>query len=227
MLEPSEESYRKLLPILVGAALRDRPTSVHNVASTEGRPRRDAPTILMSELDEAWTLALAEAEARARAAGRTDLSEYLALRTANDLIRKVGSDWLLTTFTIVAGEANRAGASLQLTREDHHGFKIDHTTMVGPRVNLANGVRKLSIEVGWPRTPRDGFIRGGGLACAKIKHLGLKSVSEELRLILDPAGTPRWIVKQDDDDFREVHEDDLRRHVSILLTQPARPFVRP
>ena len=171
-------------------------------------------------------MALAEAEARARAAGRTDLSEYLALRNSNDLHRKVGSDWLLTTFTTVAGEANRAGGSLQLTRDDTHRFKIGNTTMVGPRVNLANGVRRLSVEVGWPRTPRDGFIRGGGLACAKILHLGRKSLDEELRLILDPAGTPRWIVEENEEGFREVHEADVRRHVSILLNQPSRPFMR-
>jgi hypothetical protein len=133
---------------------------------------------------------------------------------------------LITTFTTVAGEANRAGASLQLTREDTHRFKIGNATMVGPRVNLENGVRRLSVEVGWPRTPRDGFIRGGGLACAKIKHLGMKSVNEQLRLILDPTGTPQWIVRENDEDFRELHEADVRRHVSILLNQPARPFMR-
>lgn len=180
----------------------------------------------MSELDEAWSIALAEAESRARATGRTDVSEYLALRNSNDLHRKVGADWLLTTFTTVAGQANRAGAPLQLTRDDHHRFKIDNATMVGPRVNLENGVRKLSVEVGWPRTPRDGFIRGGGLACAKIKHFGRKSLDEELRLILDPAGTPRWIVRENDQSFLEIHEEDVRRHVSILLNQPSRPLMR-
>ena len=180
----------------------------------------------MSELDEAWTIALAEAESRARSAGRTDLSAYLALRNSNDLHRKVGTDWLLTTFTTVAGEANRAGASLQLANDDTHRFKIENATMVGPRLNLDNGVRRLSVEVGWPRTPRDGFIRGGGLSCAKIKHFGRKSLDEELRLILDPAGTPRWIVKENDEGFREVHEADVRRHVSILLNQPSTPITR-
>lgn len=181
----------------------------------------------MSELDEAWAIALAEAEARARAEGRADISDYLALRTANDFLRKVGADWLLETFTGAAGEANRTGASLQITRQDNHRFKIDNTMLVGPRVNLENGVRQLSLEVGWPRTPRDGIIRGGGLACANIKHLGMKPVSEHLRLILDPEGTPKWIVQETDEDFREVHEADARRHISILLNQPqSRPYAR-
>jgi hypothetical protein len=215
------EVSRRLCPNLlgrpsVGTSHRAEKRGVH------GGTRLQFP---MSELDEAWTIALAEAESRARTAGRTDLSEFLALRNANDLYRKVGSDWLLTTFTTVAGEANRAGASLQLKREDTHRFKIGSATMVGALVNLENGVRRLSVEVGWPRTPRDGFIRGGGLACARIKHLGMKSVNEQLRLILDPAGTPRWIVRENDEHFREVHEDDVRRHVSILLDQPSRPVM--
>lgn len=171
----------------------------------------------MSELEDAWSLALAEAEAKARAAGRPDLSEYLALRTANDFSRAVGSDWILNTFTLLAAQANRAGASLQLKNEDTHRFKIGNATMVGPRLSLENNVRKLSIEVGWPRTPRDGVIRGGGLACANLKHLGRKSFDERLRLIRDPEGTPRWIVQENENDFREVHEADLKRHVSILL----------
>ena len=46
----------------------------------------------VSELDETWAAALAEAEGRARAAGRSDLSEYLALRSSNDLLRKTACD---------------------------------------------------------------------------------------------------------------------------------------
>ena len=60
----------------------------------------------MSELEDAWAVGLAEAEARARAQGRTDIAEYLALRSSNDLIRRVAGDWLLTMFTTAAGDAN-------------------------------------------------------------------------------------------------------------------------
>lgn len=176
----------------------------------------------MSELDEAWAVALADAEARARSEGRADLTDYLALRTANDFLRTVGADWLLTSFNSIAGEANRAGSSLKLTTDDVHRFKVGNTTLVGRQITLENGVRRLSVEVGWPRTPRDGFIRGGGLACATIKHFGIKSLSEHLRLIIDPSGAPRWIAPETDEQFREVHEEDVRRHISILLNQSSR-----
>lgn len=170
----------------------------------------------MSELEEAWALALTEAEARAREAGQFDLSEYLALKTANDFSRTVGSDWLTNTFTAVAGEANRRGAAIQIVVKESHHFTIGNATMMGRQVEFQRGVRKLSVEVGWPRRPRDGFISGGGLAHANVLHFGRKLVNDELRLILDPEGTPRWIVQENDRDFREIHEDDIRRHVSIL-----------
>jgi hypothetical protein len=171
----------------------------------------------MSELEQAWATALAEAEARARAAGRTDISEYLALRSSNDLLRNTGSSWLLSMFAKVAGESNRAGAAIQTSTKEAHRFKVDNATMVGSSLVLERGIRNILVEVGWPRAPRDGFIRGGGLACGNITHLGLKAVSQQLRLVLNPSGSPQWIVHAHHGRHREFHESDVHRHVSILL----------
>lgn len=177
----------------------------------------DSSRFHVSELDEAWALALAAAERRSRAAGRTDISTYLALRTSNDLLRKTGRDWLQAMFASIAGEANRAGAGIQISKDDKHDFKVGNATMVGSRLSLAQGVRTLTVEVGWPRKPSDGFIRGGGLACANIKHLGIKSASEQLRLILDSSGVPRWKVQGHRAGLHELHEANIRNHVAILL----------
>lgn len=180
----------------------------------------------MSELDEAWALAIAEAEASARAQGRADIAEYLALRTSNDLIRKVASEWLLTMFTAAAGQANRNGAAIQVNSDTSHRFKIGNASMVGPRLSLRRSVREIVVELGWPRTPRDGFIRGGGLACGNIKHVGIKQANEELRLILNDAGTPVWIVLDKhgaSGQGHELHEANIRRHFTILLAESGKP----
>ena len=171
----------------------------------------------VSELDEAWAMALALAEERARAAGRGDVTNYLSLRSANDLSRKIGRDWLLDTFATLAGEANRAGAAIQVEREDGHRFKVGNASMVGSGLSLRKGVRVLFVEVGWPRIPGDGFIRGGGLALANIRHLGIKSAGEKLRLVIDPGGTPRWVMQDKPQGRPEIHESDLRKHIEILL----------
>ena len=171
----------------------------------------------MSELDEAWAAALAEAEHRARSTGRADIAEYLSLRNSNDLLRKAGIEWLISTFTVLAGEANRAGSSLQISTQDAHRFKVGSSTMVGNLLTLSFGVRKLFVEAGWPRTPRDGFVRGGGLACANIRHLGIPTANEELLLSKTNTGAPGWISSNRRTGRAIFYESDLRRHLAILL----------
>jgi hypothetical protein len=169
----------------------------------------------MSELDEAWAVALAEAEQRARLAGRGDVAEYLALRNSNDLLRTAGIDWLMTSFVTLAGDANRTGASIQVAKSDGHRFRTGTSTMVGRLVSLTNGVRQLLVEAGWPRVPRDGIVRGGGLAAANVRHVGIRQADEELLLSRSSAGSPLWtsVTKKP----HAFHESDIRRHLAILL----------
>jgi len=171
----------------------------------------------VSELDEAWASALAEAEARARQTGRADIAKYLALRKSNDLLRKIGIDWLITTSETLAGEANRKGGSIQVARKDGHRFHVGNSTMVGSVLTLTVRVRQLTVEAGWPRTPGDGFIRGGGLACANLKHLGIKREALELMLVQSPQGVPRWVVREHRGRAAEIHEAMIRKHIQILL----------
>ena len=172
----------------------------------------------MSELDEAWANALFEAEQRARRSGRRDIADYLALRNSNDLLRTAGVDWLVTTIVNHAGEANRHGASIQIANTDDHRFRIGSSTMVGRLITLSNGVRKLFVEAGWPRVPRDGFVRGGGLAAAQIRHLGIPTANDELLLSKSSAGSPKWTaVTKHRHDFLEIN---IRHHLSVLLDNP-------
>lgn len=168
----------------------------------------------MSELDEAWALALSEAEQRARLAGRGDLVDYLALRNSNDLLRTAGVEWLVTSFINLAGDANRAGGRIQIVTTDGHRFRAGTSTMVGRLLTLINGVRELRVETGWPRVPRDGIVRGGGLATAHLRHVGIRHFDEELLLAKTPAG-PQWtsITKKP----RKFHESDIHRHLLILV----------
>lgn len=174
----------------------------------------------MSELDEAWGQALAEAERRATAAGRRDLAAYLRLRTSNDLLRQTGVEWLLDTFTILAGQANRRGAALQISKEEAHRFPVGNATMVGPQLTLAFGVRALSIAAGWPRTPKDGFVRGGGLACARIRHRGRKAADADLVLERSAKDAPRWLViDQKTERKSELLEGGIQKHLMTMLAE--------
>src|SRR2546423_9472934 len=98
-------------------------------SAVETEPFKEQHAIL-SELDAEWARRLAAAEAAARTHGRDDVAEYLALRATNDLARATGCDWLLATASALAGEANRAGASIVFTQTDAHRFRAGHSTMV-------------------------------------------------------------------------------------------------
>ncbi|MDQ3473558.1 MAG: hypothetical protein M3447_07465 [Acidobacteriota bacterium] len=170
----------------------------------------------MSELDEAWALALAEAETRARLAGHVDLAAYLSLRTANDLLRSTGIQWLMSTVERLAAEANRHGAGIQISNDDNHRFREGNATMVGRLLTLSSGVRQLHVEAGWPRVPRDGVVRGGGLACANIRHFGIKDANESLLLVTN-KGVPRWSSLDSPGTDQGISESQLQRHITTLL----------
>jgi hypothetical protein len=152
----------------------------------------------VSELDEAWELALAEAERRALETGRGDVANYIALKKSNDLARRAGCDWLANAFIAIAAQANRAGASIILEQQDAHRFTVGQSTMVGARLTFRLGIRALTIEAGWPRMPRDGIVRGGGLASGRINHFGLSKNNEELLLVKQRDVAPQWIILDED-----------------------------
>ncbi|HWS54998.1 MAG TPA: hypothetical protein VN228_12755 [Pyrinomonadaceae bacterium] len=170
----------------------------------------------MGGLDEEYERQMGDARERARAQGRGDVLDYLDLRAANDRLRAAGVEWLVETFTALAGEANRAGAGLSLSRTEAHRFRVGNSTMVGTRLVLARGVRALTVEAGWPRAPRDGVVRGGGLASALVGHFGLRDAGDELLLV--PEGdSPRWLVLEKTGARSALLEERLSRHLAKLL----------
>ena len=173
--------------------------------------------VLVSELNEEWAQVLAEAERRARTAGRGDLVEYLRLRASNDKARSTGLEWLFETFTVLAGEANRAGADVQILKKEGHRFELGSATMVGRLLTLKSGVRQLMVEAGWPRAPGDGFVPGNGLASGQIKHFGIKSANEELLLVRSPKGAPQWLVIDRQGARTPLLEARLRQHLKKFL----------
>ena len=170
----------------------------------------------MSELEAEWARRLAEAERRARVSGRDDVADYLALRALNDMARATAIEWLLAAFTAQAGEANRAGASIGIEQTDAHRFRVGNSTMVGRRLTLRAGVRALTVEAGWPRTPSDGIVRGGGLASARVAHFGDVRAGDELLLVQNSDGAPRWLILGDTGARTPLEEERVRTHVAKL-----------
>lgn len=170
----------------------------------------------MTELDRLWSHMLEEAMLAARASGRGDVADYLDLKARNDAMRQASVGWLIDSFIELAAEANREFSSVTIDREDPHNFPHRGANMAGTLIKIRQGVRCLTIEAGWTRTPADGFMRGGALAIAKITHFGIAQMNYDLAL--RPASdVPVWFASQNEGIPVEVDVDFIRRHFSVLM----------
>jgi hypothetical protein len=172
----------------------------------------------MSELDAEWGWRMAQAAERARELGRADVADYLTLRATNDLARAVGVGWLTDAFAAAADEALLRGADLRLVPADGQRFRVSQSTMVGRRLTIRYGpVRSLTVEAGWPRTPSDGVVLGGGIARARVSHFGDSAAGEELLLVRRGDEAPRWLVLTESRARDEFDEGRARAHVARLV----------
>jgi hypothetical protein len=119
-------------------------------------------------------------------------------------------------FTAKVADLNRRGSSIQMTRAEGHNFRAGVNNMVGTLLTFKSGVRSLMVEAGWPRTPRDGIVRGGGLAQGQIRHFGRKALDHELLLVRSRAGVPEWLVIDKEGDRLALVEAIVERHVRVF-----------
>ena len=84
--------------------------------------------------------------------------------------------------------------------------------MVGSMITVRQGVRCLTLEAGWVRTPADGIMQKGALAFAQLRHFGIPKAACSFRLAFaDPL--PEWI----DEAEAIVDSAYVGRHVDLLL----------
>jgi hypothetical protein len=170
----------------------------------------------MSELDQLWSQMLGEAMAAARNSGRHDVADYLDLKAKNDALRHAGVRWLFEMLIGIAGESTRELAAITIDREEPHSFPHRGANIAGSLMTFRLGVRCLTVEAGWTRTPADGFMRGGALAVARISHFGISKMNSELLLKPSESG-PGWIASYTDGTSVAVDEVFLRQHFVAFL----------
>lgn len=162
----------------------------------------------MDELDEFWSHELAKALENAKTSGRGDVADYLELKARNDAVRETGVRWLNESLAAIAFEN---GSKIEIIRNAPHRFEFRKATMAGTRLKLIQGVRCLTVEAGWTRTPSDGFMRGGALAAARITHFGMPKSGAELGLYVR-EDVPHWIAYLDEKNAIEFTLDHIREH---------------
>jgi hypothetical protein len=66
-----------------------------------------------------------------------------------------------------------------------HRFAYGSSNIAGSLLKVSHGVRCLTVEAGWTRTPADGFMRGGALAIGRLVHFGMPKCNSDLHLVRD------------------------------------------
>lgn len=161
---------------------------------------------------------LDEALARAKADGRGDVADYLSLKASNDRLRSTALRWLFESLIEIAGEFNRnnSAVSIEIETENPYRFAFGGSYLVGAALRLRQGVRCLTVEAGWTRTPADGFMRGNALAGARIVHFGMAKRNSEL-VLLRSNDAPQWFAVAPDGNRSLFDSESLRRHFQIFL----------
>jgi hypothetical protein len=172
----------------------------------------------VAEISEFWSEIVGGNAGEKDSSDRRIVSDFIALKATNDEIRSRAVEWLIASFTELAAHANRHNIPIEIERKEPHNFPAYGANMVGIKTEFRHGIRCLSVEAGWTRTPSDGFMRGGALAVAHIRHFGLKQHSTDLAL-LRSDDRPQWFHIDNDNTARPIEVKNLIRHMSILVDQ--------
>jgi hypothetical protein len=172
---------------------------------------------MMNELNEFWANSISEAIDRARAQGQHDIADYLSVKATNDEIRAASCRWLFESLLEIAHEKMRAGVNLQIENENPYRFEINKATMVGSLIEFKFGIRRLTAEAGWTRTPQDGFMRGGALAFARLMHFGQAKHNAELMLVRHNESAPQWFSYDRAGKRTPFDSSSLREHFRVFL----------
>ena len=165
----------------------------------------------MNELDEIWAQKLDEAIARAEQSGRRDVADYLTLKAGNDQVRQTSVQWLFGAMLQIAADFPQ----ITIENEAAHRFPFGAAQMVGSLLRFRQGVRCLTLEAGWTRTPTDGFMRGGALAAARLTHFGMAQRNADL-ILVRANEMPQWFAVDDDNRRAIFNSIDLNRHFRIF-----------
>lgn len=171
----------------------------------------------MTDTDDLFEQFLAAATLHAPVVRNSSLAGFIALKTANDALRTIHSKRFFDLLTSAAAHAAGKGVAIDVEHADGHRFKIEKMTLAGEVYRFRHGIRCLTAEAGWTRTPSDGFMRGNALAVARLSHFGYARETEELHL-LKFEDEPRWFRVAKDATRISFEPEDVVRHFRLLLS---------
>jgi hypothetical protein len=170
------------------------------------------------EISEFWSEIVARHSGGPGDPNRRIVADFIALKATNDEIRGRAIEWLIASFTELAAHANRKNIPIEIERKEPHSFAAYGANMVGVKTSYRHGIRCLTVEAGWTRLPSDGFMRGGALAVAQIRHFGLRQHSLDLAL-LKTGDKHDWFEIDNENTARPIQIENLIRQMRVLIDQ--------
>jgi len=170
----------------------------------------------MHELNEVWEQFITEASKNPQTIEQAGLADFIAVKTANDALRETAVKWLFDMMRSAAEHANLKNANIKIENQDAHRFSMEKMHLGGGLLRFRQGVRCLTVEAGWTRTPNDGFMRGNALAVARITHFGLARSNAELHLVKF-EDRPQWFTVNQNGMRFSFEIEDLIKHFQIFL----------
>ncbi len=167
-------------------------------------------------LNEVWEQLIAEAAKNPSSVPDEGFADFIAVKTANDQVRESSVRWLLDTMRRAAEHANGKGVQIAIETADPHRFSIEKMHLAGALLRFRQGIRSMTVEAGWTRTPGDGFMRGNALAVARITHFGVPRANAELHLIRH-EDRPQWFTVTNIGLRVSFEIQDLIKHFQIFL----------
>ena len=86
--------------------------------------------------------------------------------------------WLFDSLVTIAMTRENVGRGVTAERTHPHRFAYGSSNIAGSMLKVSHGVRCLTVEAGWTRTPADGFMRGGALAIGRLVHFGMPKMQQ-------------------------------------------------
>lgn len=163
-----------------------------------------------------FTQDLDRAIARSKESGRFELSDYLELKANNDRIREEARKWIFETIEEIVFEFNKHGAKIKIETLYKKSIKYGYSSLTGNRMELKQGLRCFSIEVGWTQSIEDGVMKSSSLAFGRLSHFGFRKETEEIELHKF-EGKPRWFSIGEDMTRHSFTVSSLKRHFEVLL----------
>ena len=176
----------------------------------------------MNDFEQLLAAKFEDAIDNARASGRDDIADYLALKAANDAVRQRETDDLFKAFISLALTAENVARNVLVEREAPHDFLYRDANMKGALVRMTRGVRSLTVEAGWTRAPGDGFMRLGAMVVARISHFGIPEKNVVLMLRQHGDGYSWHEQKESEVAKTPFGPEEVERHLSIFLSDRVR-----